>query len=145
MTDGKGWHLEKRCSPKTKEMFILLDKIVQDNFELDGPNWNQKHYVSYRISNFNWLSVITTPNFLRLDFLVKANAFNSDSVSKRLNIAKFDKEESLSEKFGLPSSVFIKNRNENTDRMYIRVKDDFNLEAEEFIAFLKDAYKAFPK
>ncbi|MCG6537849.1 MAG: hypothetical protein L7F78_24800, partial [Syntrophales bacterium LBB04] len=90
--------------------------------------------------------VITTPNFLRLDFLIKANSFKSDDVSKRLNIAKFDKEESLSEKFGLPSSVFIKNRNENTDRMYIRAKkDDFDLESPEFLSFLKDAHNAFPK
>ena len=41
--------------------------------------------------------------------------------------------------------VFIKNRNDNTDRMYIRVKDDFDLESEEFVNFLKDAHKAFPK
>ena len=145
MTDGKSWHLEKRCSVKTKEMLIRLDKIIQENFDVDGPRWNQKHYVAYRINNYNWLSVITTPSIIRLDFLVKANSFNSDKVSNRLKIAKFDKEESLSEKLGLPSSVLIKNRNENTDRMSIRVKEDFDLESEEFVSFLKDAYEAFPK
>lgn len=143
--DGKSWHLEKRCSLKTKEMFICLDKIIQENFDVDGPRWNQKHYIAYRINNYNWLSIVTTPNILRLDFLVKAKSFKSDDVEKRLNIVKFDKEESLSEKFGLPSSVFIKNRNENTDRMYIRVKEDFDLQSEEFLNFLKDAYNAFPK
>lgn len=145
MTDGKSWHLEKRCSVKTKEMFIRLDKIIQENFDVDGPRWSQKHYVAYRINNYNWLSVDTNPGILRLDFLVKANSFNSDKVSNRLNIVKFDKEESLSEKLGLPSSVLIKNRNENTDRMSIRVKEDFDLESEEFVNFLKDAYEAFPK
>ncbi len=143
--DGKSWHLEKRCSLKTKEMLDRLDNIIQENFDVDGPRWNQKFYVAYRINNYNWMSVITRPNFLRLDFLVKANSFDSDDIAKRLNIAKFDKEESLSEKFGLPSSVFIKNRNENTDRMYIRVKDDFDLESEEFVNFLKNTHKAFPK
>ena len=144
-TDGKTWHLEKRCSPKTKDTFIRLDNIIQENCDLDGPRWNQKHYIAYRISNYNWLYIITTPNHLRLSFLVKANSFVIDEVAKQLNIAKFDKEESLSEKLGLPSSVFIQNRNENSDRMTIRVKDDFDIESKEFLKFLKDAYKAFPK
>lgn len=145
IADGKNWHLEKRCSLKTKEMLMKLDELIQENFEIEGPKWNQKHYVSYRINNYNWLAVITTPNFLRLDFLVKANSFTADKVASLLNIAKFDKEETLSEKFGLPSSVLVKNRNEKTDRMYIRVKDDFKLESDKFIEFLKEAYKAFPK
>jgi hypothetical protein len=68
-----------------------------------------------------------------------------DGVASLLNIAKFDKEDTLSEKLGLPSSVFIKNRNEKTDRMRIRMKDDFDLENEKFLNFLKEAYKAFPK
>jgi hypothetical protein len=51
----------------------------------------------------------------------------------------------MSEKLGLPSSVLIKNRNEISDRMYIRVKDDFKLESDEFLSFLKDAHKAFPR
>jgi len=143
--DGKNWHLEKRCSLKTKEVFVLLDTIIKENFDVDGPRWNQKLYVSYRINNYSWLSVITNPNSLRLDFMVKANSFRSDDISNRLKIAKFDKEESMSEKLGLPSSVLIKNRNENIDRIYLRVKEDFNMESEEFSTFLKDTYNAFPK
>jgi len=145
VVDGKTWHLEKRCSPKTREMFQTLDKILQGKFEIDGPRWNQKHYVSYRINNYNWLAVITTPSFLRLDFLIKAGSFNADDIAKRLKIVKFDTEESLSEKLGLPSSVVVKNRNENTDRVILRIKDDIDLESEAFSKFLDDAHKAFPK
>jgi len=145
LKDGKEWHLEKRCSPKTKKIFIHLDQIIQENFDIDGPRWNQKLYVAYRINNYNWIAVVTSSNILRLDFLVKAKSFKSDHIAKRLGIVTFDKEESLSEKMGLPSSVLIKNRNEISDRMYLRVKDDFNLESEEFLKFLKDTYKAFPK
>lgn len=145
MTDGKTWHLEKRCSPRTREMFLLLDKILQDKFDIDGPRWNQKYYLSYRANNYNWLAVVTTPTILRLDFLVRAHAFKADEIAGRLGIVKFDKEESLSEKLGLPSSVFVRNRNENTDRVQLRIKEDFNLESEPFLTFLEDAYKAFPK
>jgi hypothetical protein len=144
-TDGMAWHLEKRCSPQTKEMMLTLDGIVQEHFEVEGPRWNQKHYVAYRINNLNWLSVQTRQTSLVLDFLIKAKTFNIDRVAKELNIAKFDKEESLSEKFGLPSSVFIRNRNEQTDRVLIRVKEDFNLGSDEFVKFLQTAYKACPR
>lgn len=126
-------------------MFNIIDEIIKQNFEVDGPNWDQKLYVSYRINNYNWLVIITAPNYLRLDFLLKAKTFNSDDLAARLNIAKFDKEETLSEKFGLPSSVFVKARNENTDKVYLRVKEDFDLHSDKFLGFLKDAYKAFHK
>lgn len=144
-TDGKSWHLEKRCGLKTKELLIRLDSIIQENLDVDGPRWNQKFYVAYRIRNYNWLSVETGASVLRLNFLVGAGSFDSDDVATRLNIAKFDKEESLSEKLGLPSSVFIKNRTENSDRLRIRVKEDFDLESENFLSFLRDAHQAFPK
>lgn len=145
LSDGKIWHLEKRCSPKTKGVFLRLAQLIQENFEVDGPRWNQKHYVSYRVKNYNWLAVITLPKTLRLDFLVKSSSFDGGDVAKKLNIVKFDKEESMSEKLALPSSVLIKKRNENTDRIFLRIKEDFNIESEEFLSFLKDAYKAFPK
>jgi hypothetical protein len=145
ITDGKSWHLEKRCGIKTKEILLKLDNIIQDNFDVDGPHWKQKGYVSYRVNNYNWLSVHTKPRSLRLDFLVKAKSFKSDDIAKRLNVAKFESEESMSEKLALPSSVFVKNRNEQTDRIFLRVKDDFDMETESFLDFLKDSYKAFPK
>jgi len=145
LSDGKTWHLEKRCGTATKEVFLQLDQIIQDNLEVDGPRWSQKHYVSYRVNNLNWLSVITMPKTLRLDFLVSVNTFKNDDIAARLHVKKFDKEETMSEKLNLPSSVFVKNRNEKTDRIYLRIKDDFNIESEEFLSFLDDVYKAFPK
>jgi hypothetical protein len=56
-------------------------------------------------------------------------------------VVKFDKEESLSEKLGLLSSVVIINRNESTARLILRIKDDFNLESGSFAVFLEVAYR----
>jgi len=145
LVDGKEWHLQKRCTAKTRELFLKLDKILQENFDVDGPQWNQKYYVAYRVKNYNWLAVITTPGSLRLDFLVKAGVFRADEIAKELGIARFDRQESLSEKLNLPSSVVVENRNEATDRIMLRVKEDLNLESVEFLKFLSAAYKAFPK
>ena len=145
VVDGKKWHLEKRCSSKTRVLFEKLDKILQDNFELEGPRWNQKYYVAYRVNNYHWLTVVTTPSILQLNFFVKAGSLKADDIAKQLDIAKFDREDSLSEKLTLPSSVVVKNRNESTDRVILRVKEDFNLESEAFSQFLSAAYNAFPK
>jgi hypothetical protein len=145
VTDGKTWHLEKRCSPKTAEMLLKIDDIIRNNFEVEGPRWSQKFYVTYRIDNFNWLSIKTYANSLTLNFFVKAGAFNQLSLAKHLGVEEFNKESSLSEKWALPSYIFIKNLNETTDRVKIRIKEDFDLNSETFLGFLKDAYEAFPK
>lgn len=145
LTDGKTWHLEKRCSPTTKSVFIRLDQIIQDNLEVDGPRWNQKHYVSYRINNTNWLAIVTMPKTIRLDFLVKKASLKSEQIADLLKIKMFDKDETMSEKLNLPSSVLVKNRNEKTDRIFLRIKEDCNVETNEFLEFLNQAYKSFPK
>lgn len=144
-TDGRIWHLEKRCSPKTKEMLLLLNQVVQDEFEIEGPRWSQKYYVAYPVNNYNWLCIHTKPRVLVLDFIVKAGVFKTDELAKRLGVEKFDTDESLAEKLGMPSTVFVKNRNQSSDRIRLRTKEDFDIKSEAFIEFLRDAFKAFPK
>jgi hypothetical protein len=144
-TDGKTWHLEKRCSPKTKEMLLELDQIIQNEFDIEGPRWGQKYYVSYPVNDYNWLRVHTKPRALILDFLVKADVFKTQDLAKRLNVEEYDVDDSLSEKFTMPSSVFVKNRNPSSDRIRLRAKEDFNFKSEAFLEFLKEAHKAFPK
>lgn len=144
-TDGKTWHLEKRCSPKTKTMLLLLDQVIQEEFDIEGPRWSQKYYVAYALNGFNWLCVHTKPNFLVIDFLVKANVFKTEDLAKRLGVEKFDTDESFAEKLGMPSTVFVKNRNSMSDRIWLRAKEDFDVKSKSFVEFLKDAFKAFPK
>ncbi len=84
--DGKSWHLDKRCSPTTREMMLRLDDLIRDNLDVDGPRWNQKFYVAYRIGNNNWLRIDTRSTMLRLRFLVKAGAFQQQDLAQRLGI-----------------------------------------------------------
>lgn len=142
--DGKTWHLDKRCSSTTKNMLLTLDDLIRDNLDVEETRWDQKFYVAYRINNYNWLSVGTHRKILILDFLVKPSAFKLTDLAKRLEVEQFDKEESIAEKFGLPSSVFIEKINENVDRVRLRIKEGFNLNSEAFLTFLKDAFKASP-
>jgi len=126
-------------------MLLLLDQIVQDEFEIEGPKWSQQNYVAYPINNYNWLCVHTKPRFLVIDLLVKTGVFKTEDLAKRLGVEKFDTDETLAEKLGMPSTVFVKNRNQKSDRVRLRAKEDFDVKSKSFIDFLKDAFKAFPK
>lgn len=138
--DGKNWHLEKRCSQKTKEWVVKLDELLIEMFDLENPSWKQKHYIAYRINNYNWLSLKTESKTIALDFLIKKDTFNQKDLANKLRLVEFDVNSSLGEKLNLPSSVCIKNRNDKGDRIIIRIKDDFNFKSESFINFLKKAY-----
>lgn len=144
-SDGKTWHLEHRCSPKTKEVVLALDKMVQDEFDLEGPRWNQKYYVAYPVNGYNWLYIHTKTRFLVLDFIVKAGVFKTDALAKQLGVEVFDVDDSLGEKLGMPSSIFVKNRNPTSDRIRFRMKEEFDINTDTFRKFLKEAYKAFTK
>ena len=145
VVDGRGWHLDHRCSPTTQAMLLKLDDIIQDNFDVEGPVWNQKHYVAYKVSNYNRFIVVTSSKMIRLEFLIAKDSLSTEKVAELLGVQQLALEDSLSEKLNLPSSVAVRNRNEQTDRLHLRVKEDFDLSGEEFVKFLKLAYDAWPK
>ena len=128
-SDGKTWHLEKRCSRETRAMFLKLDDLIRDSHEVDGPRWDQKGYVAYRIGNYNWLAVVTRPKFLVLYFHVEAGVFKQSTLASELGVQEFEGDSSLSERLALPSSVQVKPRNEGADRVVLRVKEGFSLES----------------
>ena len=142
--DGQRWHLEKKCSKDTRPVFLELNQLIQDNFDVES-SWNQKLYVSYRVGSFNWLFVHTRPNTLSINLIVKKGSFSQRGLARKLGIKEFEKEESLSEKFSLPSSVAVRERNERTDRITIRIKKDFKLQDKAFLEFLKKAHTAFSR
>ena len=141
LENGQAWHLDKRCSKQTKPLLLGLDETLRNLFDLEGPLWSQKYYVSYQLHGSIWLRVITQPKLLKLHFMVKNNQFDQELLAKRLGIEIFDSDESLSERLGLPSSVFVKEINDSRDRIILRVKEDFDLDRDSFITFLKEAYE----
>jgi hypothetical protein len=143
--DGRGWHLNKRCSAKTKEMLLELDDLIRDNFEVDGPRWNQKFYVAYRVRNYIWVAILTHASILRLDVLVQSGTFERSALARRLGVEEFDREGSISEKLSLPSSVLIQRVSEDTERVVLRIKEDFDLQSPSFLEFLQQANEKFPK
>jgi hypothetical protein len=76
---------------------------------------------------------------------VKVDFFKTEELAERLGVEKFDADESLADKLGIASSVFVKNRNPSSDKVILRAKEEFDIKSKAFIEFLRDAYKAFPK
>jgi len=140
LSDGKKWHLEKRCNPKTKQLLLRLDEIIRENLDVEGPKWNQKLYVAYKAGGANWPIIITQAGMLRLRFVVNKATYTQKELAQRLGVEEFNLDESLSDKFGLPSSVLVAPENDKKDRVVLRIKDDYDIEDERLVEFLVEAY-----
>ena len=145
LLDGKIWHLEKRCSPETRKMLEKLDQIFQENLDVDGPKWDQKGYISYKVNGYNWLTVETHTRLLYVIVRVQKGAFKSSTLAKKLNIQEYASDDPLADKLGQPSSVAVKEKNESIDRITIRVKDDFDMDNPSLVEFLQKAFQKSPK
>ncbi len=143
--DGKSWHLDKRCSTKTRGILLELNNLIKDNFEVEGPRWGQKGYVAYRIANYNSWFIRGRQTQIRFSLIVQKDSFTGTELADRLGIAEYDVEEQLSDKLSLGNSVSIQERNEDTDKVIIRIKEDFDINSDEFLSFLKEAYDSIPK
>lgn len=144
-TGGKTWHLEKRMNNKIKEIFLQLDELLKDNFDVDAADFSQKLFITYQIHGMNWISLYSGSKYLALKLRVKPNSMNKSEIAKRLSIEVFDTDDSLSEKLNLPSSVNIRSLNSQSDRVILRLKDDFNVQHPEFLEFLKETVKNMVK
>jgi len=126
-------------------MLSTLEQIIKEAFEGVEVHWTQKFYVSFCPSGLIWLVVETKSTMLILNFRVRRGSFDSASLAKRLGVHEYDPEADLASKLKLGSSVAVEEMSPTADVIRLRLKEDFNVQAEEFVAFLKDAYKAWPK
>jgi len=145
LSDGEDWHLNHRCGKEMKQKLIQFNNIIKENFEtIEGPNWNQKFYVSFKEGNRIWIHINTRKTALLLHFLVKKGDVSVEQVSKELGLKVFDKESPLSEKLQLESSVEITSRGEH-DRVKIRIKKEFDVSSEQFLSFVNECFKSFKR
>jgi alkylated DNA nucleotide flippase Atl1 len=66
IVDGRSWHLDQRCSAKTRSILEALVAIVGTAVpEADGPRWGQKHYVAWEFGGHRrWVRISTWPSWL---------------------------------------------------------------------------------
>lgn len=104
LRDGQAWHLEQRCSPKGREILERLVELIGEALpDAEGPNWNQKHYVSWKATTRQIIRVNTLPNQAALH--VANLPVEPEVAAKRLGWEQFQGDADLSDKFALGSSV----------------------------------------
>lgn len=144
LVNGERWHLEKRCGPESRQMLLVLNEVIQNLLEVDGPFWNQKFYVAFRIFGRNWVTIEARRTALTVDFRVRKGTFDEELLTQELQVARFDRESTLSEKFRLESSVEVIPRDTH-DTIRLRIKEDFALQSDRFEDFLRKSYHAFSR
>ena len=142
LVDGQQWHLEQRCSPKGRKILeALVELIAQAAPEADGPNWNQKFYVSWRSGPKNWIVITSQANQANLD--IGGFSESAARVAEQLGFSVFKDEAELAEKFAFGSSVGVLS---NAGRLNVIVKFAKDIEGERaapFVEMLSRAWHEF--
>jgi len=124
LVDGQQWHLEQRCSARGRKIVeALVELIAAAVPDADGPNWNQKWYISWKAGGKNWLAINTQANQATLD--IGGSSVGSAEVADQLGLAVFKNDAELSEKLALGSSVGTTS-NEGWLRIIIKSVKDFD-------------------
>lgn len=142
ISDHRRRHLDKRCSPETREMLLQLDVLVRGHFQIDGPYWHTKLYVAYWIDGWTWLAIDTAARHLKLCFLIKPRTFDTRQLAGCLGLAVYDQQAPRAEQRKLGSSVEIEHDTSNVDRVWIRAKPGYDFRNQAFLDFVRQAYDA---
>lgn len=88
ITDGENWHLQHRCKSKGRQILVTLINEIKNRFpDAQGPNWNQKFYVSFRLNNSNWIAIVTRARQMNLVIRVPNGKWDSRELANRLEIS----------------------------------------------------------
>jgi hypothetical protein len=143
LVDGQQWHLEQRCSAKGRKIVeALVDLIAEAVPEADGPNWNQKQYVSWKVGTRNWIGMGTQANQVTLD--IGGFSVGPAVIAEQLGFAVFREDADLATKFALGSSVGTTSRDRD-DWLFIIVKSVKDIENSRaaFSSVLQNAWAQF--
>lgn len=143
LTDGERWHLEQRASNAGREIIERLVQLINSAVpEADGPNWNQKQYISWKKHNRRWADITTSsPNVAYLN--VKGITLSHADAAQRLGWDVFDGDADLSDKFGLGSSVGHRERQNDTRFTIKRIEDLTEDTCRELSQMLVTSWHAF--
>jgi len=142
LVDGQQWHLEQRCSVKGRKIVEALIALIAAAVpDADGPNWNQKQYISWKAGGKNWLAIYTQANQATLD--IAGFSVGPAEVADQLGLAVFKGDAELSEKLALGSNVGP-GSGEGWLRFIIKsVKDFDETRAAAFSTMLQQAWFGF--
>jgi hypothetical protein len=142
LADGRAWHLEQRCSAKGRAIVErFVDLIARATPDAIGPNWGQKHYVSWRAGESTWARLVTRAN--QAGLTVWGLSITPEEAAKRLGYQVFQNDAELSEKLALGSSVGPSRDGEGIRIIVKSVSDLGEAKEAAFLNLLSDAWEGY--
>ena len=137
--NGKEWHLNNRCSDDSADLLNSFIDLVEENFpEIEGPSWNQKFYITFKLNGANWIYVRTHSRNLRVQVNCNLDDFNIDEIANRLEITSLETDTDFKEK-QLANQV---KKWTPKSRVVFRLKADYEFE-QEFADILEEMRDSF--
>jgi hypothetical protein len=96
--EGRRWHLEERSNEETAAVLEEVAAAIGEIESLDGPQWGQKYYVSYRQNRKVRVALRTKVTLFHVDtYDIAVDDIDTDKIANRLGISTEDvrAEESL--------------------------------------------------
>ncbi|MFW6016487.1 MAG: hypothetical protein ACOCRK_08610 [bacterium] len=137
--NGKKWHLDNRCSEQSAELLNSVIVMIKKEWpDIEGPNWNQKSYVSFKIAGSNWIYIRTHAGNLRMQVRCFLDEFDTKIIAESLNIIPLDDDHV---NFQGNNENQVKKWSEN-NRLVFRLNTNFDLD-KKFLEVLKELKKSF--
>ncbi|MFC7215109.1 hypothetical protein ACFQO4_13610 [Saliphagus sp. GCM10025334] len=89
--DGRDWHLNERSNEETAELLEEVAEALEDIDRLDGPEWGQKHYLSFKQDRKRRIAIRTKRTLFHVDIYdIPLENVNVEEVAHRLGTAEED-------------------------------------------------------
>lgn len=138
--DGKDWHLNNRCSKDSAELLHSLIELIEESLAgVQGPNWRQKFYVSFKIHGSNWIYIRTQASTLRVQVSCNLADFDTKQIAEKLNMKAMKPDTG----FDRELSNEVKKWTEKS-RIVFRLRTDFEID-EKFAEILEDMKRSFER
>jgi hypothetical protein len=85
--DGRNWHLNEVSNDKTSELLAEVAARLEDIEFLDGPDWGQKHYLSFKQDRKIRIALRTKRTLFHVDvYDISAEEVDVESLASSLGI-----------------------------------------------------------
>ena len=86
--DGQSWHLHERSDEDTANLLEDVTTALQELEFLDGPDWGQKHYVSFKQGRKRRIAIRTKRTLFHVDLYdADIDSLDTETISKTLGVS----------------------------------------------------------
>ncbi len=89
--NGRDWHLNERSNEETAELLEEVAESLEDIDQLDGPEWGQKHYLSFKEGRKRRIAIRTKRTLFHVDIYdVSSEGVDTEEIARSVGVARED-------------------------------------------------------